>query len=487
MNTGSLGNEVAQIRKALNKGGDAMNVKGVDKLAQRLNDELPGFVKITDTSNPSDVIESFLSAKDKIRADLDGVYAAARQNVTASPRQSVADTLYKKFNISPNEIGSSSPLNNKLETVINKIQDTQGKPTALFETVSELTNNKSFLDSLGADRDNIVKAAREYARDAIIDAVPGAEEYFTKNANIWDVTGNAANYMNSRNNISIPLLGKAVIPGFGSVKEGTTNLIANSVGAAGKGAKGLDALLQRLPNVDPRLAANTPKLAGIGGALAFPQESMESNDGSMDTEAFLTMLQASQAPESMGMGQEEMGMGTGMEEETIGSRLSDEEIEVYKQLVTPVKQGGQGMTPSNAEKYMTNVFGSNFETAKSSSSTGAKEQTLNQKQAQYKSAGDQAQEALNLLESGEAKTGKLNFIGSAIGNVTGMKDPKQTEYEAIIGYARTSLMNGLLGAAMSEREMANLAPFIPQLTDEPQVAKQKLKTFKNIMDRYIEN
>lgn len=88
-----------------------------------------------------------------------------------------------------------------------------------------------------------------------------------------------------------------------------------------------------------------------------------------------------------------------------------------------------------------------------------------------------AEDALGLLESGQVNTGKLANISNTAGEFFGTIDPANTQYRSQLAFARTALRNALLGANMSEKELKSIEKFIPEYTDEPNVAKVKLQSF----------
>ena len=122
-----------------------------------------------------------------------------------------------------------------------------------------------------------------------------------------------------------------------------------------------------------------------------------------------------------------------------------------------------------------------FNTDTQESATTGGSTKLTELQRKFYGAADEAQNALGLLESGEAKTGKLNAMFSPIARFTGTQSDGQTDYNARIGMARTAARNAMLGANMTDKELASLSQFIPEYTDEPAIAKQKLATFVSAM------
>ena len=106
---------------------------------------------------------------------------------------------------------------------------------------------------------------------------------------------------------------------------------------------------------------------------------------------------------------------------------------------------------------------------------------LTEGEKKFKAAGQQAEAALRILESGQASTGKLAGIGNFFGEQFGTQSAAQTDYKSKLASARGSAVSALSGANVPPSEYARIAAMIPEETDEPQVASQKLKSFIEAM------
>ncbi len=107
-----------------------------------------------------------------------------------------------------------------------------------------------------------------------------------------------------------------------------------------------------------------------------------------------------------------------------------------------------------------------------------------EKQNLFSAAARAAGDALALLESGQAKTGKVQNIGSKFGEFFGSQDPMQTEYYANLDSARGAALSALSGANVPPSEYERLRRFIPEPTDEYNIAVQKLRNFQEQMLNY---
>lgn len=107
-----------------------------------------------------------------------------------------------------------------------------------------------------------------------------------------------------------------------------------------------------------------------------------------------------------------------------------------------------------------------------------------EKQSQFLNAAQSAQDALGLLESGQASTGKIQSVEDRFSSFFGTQSPAQTDYKSRLALARGMAMNALAGANISPSEAKRVADSIPEITDEPKLARQKLRSFIDQMARY---
>lgn len=114
----------------------------------------------------------------------------------------------------------------------------------------------------------------------------------------------------------------------------------------------------------------------------------------------------------------------------------------------------------------------------------AKAKALTEGEKKYSAAGQQAQAALQLLESGQVSTGLLPSIGNKISGFFDAQSPVQTDYLSKLAAARGSAVSALSGANVPESEYARIAALIPEDNDEPKKAAQKLRSFIEAMKVY---
>lgn len=112
---------------------------------------------------------------------------------------------------------------------------------------------------------------------------------------------------------------------------------------------------------------------------------------------------------------------------------------------------------------------------------------LTEKQKLFKSAGQTAGEALAMLEAGQAKTGKVQGVGTAVGKFLGTQQPGQTDYLAKLDGARMAAISALSGANVPPSEYERMRNLIPEPNDEYNIAVQKLRSFQEVMENYAQS
>lgn len=109
---------------------------------------------------------------------------------------------------------------------------------------------------------------------------------------------------------------------------------------------------------------------------------------------------------------------------------------------------------------------------------------MTEKQAAFKNAAQSGEYALNLLSSGQVESGFGQGVAGSWGERFGGNSASQQDYRSTIAAARTLARNAMLGANMSPKELESLSALIPEYSDDPEIAKQKLTTFIREMNRY---
>lgn len=173
-----------------------------------------------------------------------------------------------------------------------------------------------------------------------------------------------------------------------------------------------------------------------------------------------------------------------------GQQEPQQPIQPQQQL--PQGVDGQGINPLNL-MLAQEVLNGNISATEANAVLsllgmgGTSGQKLTEKQKLFKSAGQAAGEALAILESGQAKTGKVQGVGTAIGKFFGTQDPAQTDYLAKLDGARMAAISALSGANVPPSEYERMRNLIPEPNDEYNIAVQKLRAFQQVMDTYAQS
>lgn len=113
-----------------------------------------------------------------------------------------------------------------------------------------------------------------------------------------------------------------------------------------------------------------------------------------------------------------------------------------------------------------------------------KEKKKTEKQQSFVNAAAAAQDALNLLESGQVSTGVGQGLVGGLGEKLGTNTQAQQEYRSTVALARTAARNAMLGANMTPKELESISAFIPEYNDAPNIARTKLQTFIRLMNEF---
>lgn len=145
------------------------------------------------------------------------------------------------------------------------------------------------------------------------------------------------------------------------------------------------------------------------------------------------------------------------------------------------KQTGQPQTQDDFNFIIKNPQGA---TALQKMIGGASGQKMTEKQSAFANAAKSGEYALNLLNSGQVESGFGQGVMGGFGERFGTNSSTQQDYRSTIAAARTLARNAMLGANMSPKELESLSALIPEYSDDPAIAKQKLTTFVRVMNQY---
>jgi hypothetical protein len=246
------------------------------------------------------------------------------------------------------------------------------------------------------------------------------------------------------------------VPGIGAVKQGVTS-------ATGGALQGIGKFLQN----------------GIGGVGNISNIANGRIGQTLQRGLpFAIGSQAFNQPQQAGMEQSQTDTASQAQTGQANQGTDPRIAQAYQQLVTPVKQGGMGLSNSDAEAYMINVLG----VTPPSAQKGAAKTTDGQRK--FLAAAENADLAANILAGGKVGTGKGAAAGNFISQLLGNQSSTQTDYNAKLTGARAAARSALSGATVTDQERADLMDLLPTIMDEPNIAKSKLKSFAEAMRIY---
>ena len=456
-------------------------IRGADNLASDLFNSIPNgqtyLQKLDNGENPSDVIQEFLTDRNKLKTQLNNTYETAHQNlIKANPdyakkygqtaetlsipsqvqggnniAQGIQDRLYSKFNLSPEELQASPALQNKLNTVVSKVSETGGDGNKILDVVNQLTTDKGFADGITlADRNKIIEGTRQFARDSLGQISKNSKKYFQGNAVLNDVTDSSAQYLNSINNVQLPFaVGQVSIPGIGAVKQGVTS-------ATGGALQGIGKFLQN----------------GIGGVGNI--SNIANGRAGQVLQRGLPFAIGSQAfnqPQQAGMEQATTDTSQAQTGQVVSPAQDPEVRAVLQQLMTPVKQGGQGLSPSEAEKYMKITYG--IDVGGSGGSAPAKRQT------------GQAKSSLENLDQIGALLKKDPSILQKSVLPEFLQDANTKSFKNLVDATAENYGRLQSGGAINKEEEKRFNNQIYSVFASPESSQQKVEIMKKLIAEYL--
>lgn len=105
----------------------------------------------------------------------------------------------------------------------------------------------------------------------------------------------------------------------------------------------------------------------------------------------------------------------------------------------------------------------------------------------FEFAGRQAQQALDVLQKNNVKTGPIEAILAPGKEMTGLQNESTLDLKSKIAVARTAARNALLGANMSAKELESLLDYVFDFNQPRRTLEQRLKSFVNSMEDYTKN
>ena len=171
-------------------------------------------------------------------------------------------------------------------------------------------------------------------------------------------------------------------------------------------------------------------------------------------------------PASMGMGQPEQERSVVIQ----GNTITESQL---KQAIIEASATGQTKTVTALENIQKQAF------------PEAKDVKLTESDKKLSQANDIAQMALAALDSGNIDTGKGAAVKSFFEELTGTQSPEVTNFKSLMSIAKSNFRVAMIGAGQTESEAKNLADTMFDLSQPKQILRQRIQTFINSGNNYI--
>jgi hypothetical protein len=479
-------NKLKQVISAIDSKTNVGNkVANVDNLASDLFNSLPGgqayLQKLDDGFSPEDVIQEFLTDRNKLKTQLNNTYETAHQNlIKANPdyakkygqtaetlsipsqgQSQSANTIYqgiadklatKEFGLGQNVLGGSKALQNAIKDNVDQILATNGDPNKIMDIIGSLTVPKNIAGQAQSvtNANKVIEGTRQYLKEQLETVAPEASQFFQTNAPLRAVQKDALKA--SQGADKVPILtnfGGLEIPGFGAVKSTATNATGGALQGIGKFLQNGIGGVGNISNI-----ANGRAGQALQRALPF----------AIGSQAFNQPQQAGMEQATTDISQAQTGQ--------VANLAQDPEVRaLLQQLMTPIKQGGQGLSPSEAEKYMKITYG--IDVGGSGGSAPAKRQT------------GQAKSSLENLDQIGALLKKDPSILQKSVLPEFLQDANTKSFKNLVDATAENYGRLQSGGAINEKEEKRFNNQIYSVFASPESSQQKVEIMKKLIAEYL--
>ena len=479
-------NKLKQVISAIDSKTNVGNkVANVDNLASDLFNSLPGgqayLQKLDDGFSPEDVIQEFLTDRNKLKTQLNNTYETAHQNlIKANPdyakkygqtaetlsipsqgQSQSANTIYqgiadklatKEFGLGQNVLGGSKALQNAIKDNVDQILATNGDPNKIMDIIGSLTVPKNIAGQAQSvtNANKVIEGTRQYLKEQLETVAPEASQFFQTNAPLRAVQKDALKA--SQGADKVPILtnfGGLEIPGFGAVKSTATNATGGALQGIGKFLQNGIGGVGNISNI-----ANGRAGQALQRGLPF----------AIGSQAFNQPQQAGIEQATTDTSQVQTGQ--------VANLAQDPEVRaLLQQLMTPTKQGGQGLSPSEAEKYMKIAYG--IDVGGSGGSAPAKRQT------------GQAKSSLENLDQIGALLKKDPSILQKSVLPEFLQDANTKSFKNLVDATAENYGRLQSGGAINEKEEKRFNNQIYSVFASPESSQQKVEIMKKLIAEYL--
>lgn len=457
--TGDLQSTRNNFEKALNEFNLPRNSEGISKLGGKLSEKQQAILNATKYATTGDDITR--SATDQL--------LKLRPDIPESQARAYVDKYIQNFADSAglkNGLSTTQSINNQFPLDADALNFIKQD---LFPTASKAFRKET--TSLG---DDLAIALHDTVKSRLYENVKGFKDVNSVFSDLFEQNPNLVASFSSGNQVS--QLGKQAI--LEKIQKG-------AVKVGGQALEGVGNVADKLKFIAPN---NIVKgVNNLNLPVGSPLSRFITN--SAIPQAVTEQPIPTEIPAGAVIDNEPSVLGANTDNPLSGLDLSGIDPAQLEALITQYEQEDQarrqreftsgllglGWSPAEVEK-MTQLAGFG----------GEQKDQRSEAKRKYDLASVTAQEALSLLEDPSAgvQTGKIGNALESVREFFGTQSQTNTAYRSALALARTQARNALLGAAMSDKELQSIEKFIPEYDDEPEIAKQKLRSFISIMQQF---
>jgi len=445
------------LQNNLSGDGLSFDLKGIQAGKKKAGEQLDGYIEQVFKSDPKKRFTGGDLFGDNFDLELDNISMGMGDNARATNEK-----FFKSFLNRP-DLGEYKDIINK-EFAIGDVK-------AMVQGINKGLRDKTITGS----RKKVAEAMKTQLMDVLTKEAPEYNQIARKYA-VYAAAENptALRQLRGEQTASTNVINEVTQKGFNKAKRAVGfvgDKLTSGAGIKLPGGQSAQKLAQNLQGLQGYLQKSglpQTQIAAIMGSIAMNDYMDNNGNGIPDSQEGL------ESGDSMGA-ENIAGMST--QDGDIGQKR----LAIAQSLMSMTDGKGNPMYDYKSALEQANAA---LELQGITSESSAKAIKPTENQTKYKSAGEQAQKALEILDSGKASSGKVSSLLNSVGRFAGTQSDSQTDYNSKLASARGIAINALSGANVPPSEYERIAAMIPQESDEPQIAKQKLRSFIDAMNTF---
>jgi hypothetical protein len=434
-----------QMLSILKTNNSPINARGIGDAFGKINNQLSDVLQTTTSKvDPMQVLDNYSNKLLEEGIDLAG---------TTGKANIVSDQLMSKLQNAGDSASAIAGLKRELDGTMKGIYKKISAGTELSDP-------------------NLVRLSfRQSLDDVLKEAVPEARPLYNQLSTLYDAAPNAIKQANKGAFISSPLaIGGIKVP-TGGILGKAGQVVGRTLQGQLPGSKTLGNLLQS-PAIQgamsPQGLTNATRMAAsVAGRNGLPQEAQQ-----QEFSPLIQQLMQMQQQQVDPMIDPQMQAGMMAQQQQQQPSAAQARAQLFQQLLN------EGAKVSEA-KTIAEMLVPDDPVAKEKA-----DPKLTENQKKFTSAANLAERALTLLQNDKVSTGRLASLGNRVTEFFDTQSNEQTDYKSKLASARGSAISALSGANVPPSEYERIAAMIPEDTDEPKRAQQKIISFIEAMREY---